>query len=213
MLKVKICGITNVEDYLAAASLGADFTGFIFYEPSSRSVPPLFVKSLSRQFSSPVKKVGVFVNETQENIRRAYYETGLDIVQLHGDESPDYCLRLGLPFWKVIKVRDQKSLDQMSRYDCETFLLDTYAKDKPGGTSMPFDWKIAQEAVDKKFQIVVAGGISSENIEEVASVRPYGVDVSSSLEEYPGKKSIEKMITFFSAIKRITRGEHAARDG
>jgi phosphoribosylanthranilate isomerase len=207
MLKVKICGITNVEDYLAAAALGADFVGFIFHRPSPRSVSPLLVKYLSGQFSLPVKKVGVFVDEDRESLRRTVEETGLDIVQLHGDESPDYCLKLGLPFWKAIRVRDRKSLDQMARYDCRTFLLDTYAKDKPGGTSFPFDWKIAQEAIGDKFQIVVAGGISSENIEEIASLQPYGVDVSSSLEEYPGKKNVEKMTRFFSVIRRI-RGKN-----
>lgn len=213
MFKVKICGITNVEDYLAAASLGADFIGFVFYRPSPRSISPLLVKYLSGRFSFPVKKVGVFVNEDRENIRRTYEETGLDIVQLHGDESPDYCLKLGLPFWKVIRVKDRKSLDQMSRYHCRTFLLDTYREDCPGGTSMTFDWKIAREALKKELQIIIAGGIGSENIEEVASLRPYGVDVSSSLEEYPGKKSLEKMDRFFSIIRRVIHGESARRDG
>ncbi len=207
MLKVKICGITNLEDYLAVASFGADFAGFIFYRLSPRYVSPPFVKNLSRQFSLPVKKVGVFVNETREGIRRIYYETGLDIVQLHGDESPDYCRKLGLPFWKVIRVRSQESLEQMNSYDCETFLLDTYVEGKQGGTSVPFDWAIAQEAVRREFRIIIAGGLSSENVEEVACLRPYGVDASSFLEEHARKKSIEKMTRFFSIIRRI-RGEN-----
>jgi len=210
MFKVKICGITNVEDYLAAASLGTDFAGFVFYRSSPRYISPRFVQNLSKHFSLPVKKVGVFVNESIENIKKIYNETGLDIVQLHGDESPDFCGELGLPFWKVIRVRNRKSLEQMNLYDCGTYLLDTFVRDKPGGTSLPFDWKIAQEAVDNGFQVVIAGGISSENIEAVSSLQPYGIDVSSSLEEYPGKKSIEKMTRFFSIIRRI-RGDNEQR--
>lgn len=206
MLKVKICGITNVEDYVAAAALGADFVGFVFFRHSPRSVSPQFVKNISRQFSFPLKKIGVFVNESIENIKKIFEETGLDIIQLHGDESPDFCRNLKLPYWKAIRIRDRKSLEQMKFYNCRTFLLDTYVRGKAGGTSVSFDWKIAQEAVEKKFQVVIAGGISSENLETVSSIQPYGVDVSSSLEEYPGKKSIEKMTRFFSVIKRI-RGE------
>jgi phosphoribosylanthranilate isomerase len=207
MLKVKICGITNVEDYLAAVSLGADFVGFVFYEPSLRSVSPQFVQNASRRFSFPVKKIGVFVNESIENIKKIFEETGLDIVQLHGDESPNFCRNLNLPYWKVIRIRDRKSLEQMKFYNCRTFLLDTYVRGKAGGTSVPFDWKIAQEAIEKKFQVLIAGGISSENIEAVSSMQPYGIDVSSSLEDYPGKKNIEKMTSFFSIIKKI-RGEN-----
>ncbi|MBN2245534.1 MAG: phosphoribosylanthranilate isomerase [Candidatus Aminicenantes bacterium] len=210
MLKVKICGITNAEDYLAAASLGADFVGFVFYGSSLRCVSPQSVQSMSKQFSLPVKKVGVFVNESIENIKKIVKEAELDIVQLHGDESPDFCRELDLPYWKVIRVRDRKSLEQMNRYDCRTFLLDTFVQDKPGGTSLSFDWKIAREAVANGFQIVIAGGISSENIEALSSLQPYGIDVSSWLEEYPGKKSREKMLKFFSIIQRI-RGENEQR--
>jgi phosphoribosylanthranilate isomerase len=207
MLKVKICGLTNREDYLAAATLGADFAGFIFHEQSPRSVSPLFVKYISQLFSFPVKKVGVFVNEPLEDIRRIFDQTGLDIVQLHGEESPEYCRRLGLPYWKVIRIKNRLSLNQMYSYDCETFLLDTFLKEKHGGTSISFEWTIAQEAVRKGYQVIVAGGISSENIEEVSALRPYGVDLSSSLEERVGKKSLEKMSEFFSIIRRI-RGQN-----
>ena len=123
-LKVKICGMTRAEDYREAVNLGADYVGFIFYSKSPRYIVPEQAAELCRTApSKPHATVGVFVNESLERVREIYHTAGLDIVQLHGDESPEYVENLGLPVWKVLRIKDAASLDAMQGYSCETFLL------------------------------------------------------------------------------------------
>jgi tryptophan synthase beta chain len=202
-IKIKICGITNIEDYRDAVALGADYAGFIFYPDSPRYVSPtLAVKLASEAPEGNHQKVGVFVNEDIDVVRDIYDCVGLDIVQLHGDESPEYVERLGLPCWKAIRVKDRDSLEGMENYPCETILLDTYKKGMYGGTGMSFDPELAVEAAGKGKRIIVSGGIGEENIEEVLKLSNsfYGIDINSSIEETPGKKSRTKMERMFKKI-------------
>ncbi|NIM11360.1 MAG: N-(5'-phosphoribosyl)anthranilate isomerase [Candidatus Aminicenantes bacterium] len=211
-MKIKLCGITNKRDYRDAVLLGADFVGFIFYPKSPRYVEPERVIEICGQaLPGNHRKVGVFVNERIETVRDIFRRVRLDIVQLHGDESPGYAAELGLPYWKAIRVKDRRSLDALRQYNCKTFLLDTYVKGKYGGTGISFDPQLVEEAVKigkpGGIQIIASGGISVENIEILFRLEcpVYAVDVNSSVEEYPGKKSREKMERFFEVFNRLRR--------
>lgn len=194
-------------DYNLSLEHGADYTGFIFFEGSPRYVDPLLVKEMrcSGKGRTP-QKVGVFVNEEPQKVSDIFHRAGLDLVQLHGEESPEYCSELGLPYWKVIRIRDHLSLKQLGEMPGNTFLLDTYSKAIRGGTGRRFSLQLAREAIDSGKNIIIAGGVSAANLEEILSLSPYGVDVSSSLEISPGRKCPVKMKQFFSKLK--SRGDH-----
>jgi phosphoribosylanthranilate isomerase len=205
-MRVKVCGLTNVQDYLDALSLGADYTGFIFYEKSPRFIDQYTAVKITTH--SPTKKhqnVGVFVNEKIEKIRDIFYSVPLDIIQLHGDEPPEYITQLNLPCWKVIRVKNTQSLHHLHKYHCNAFLLDTYKKDKYGGTGIPFNPEIALTAAQTGKQIIVSGGISTDNVENLFKLQcPFhAVDINSSIEEKPGKKSPTKMNAFFNKINQL----------
>jgi tryptophan synthase beta chain len=212
-VKIKICGVTNAEDYKDAVTLGADFIGFIFYPQSPRYI----TKQQAAEIISNLppgnhKKIGVFVNEDIETIKDFYHSLNLDIVQLHGDEPPEFIDRLNLPCWKAIRVENENSLEIMKNYNCDTFLLDTFSKDKYGGTGTAFPIPLAQKALrlaeefDKK--IIISGGISPENIDSILDLSPlpHAVDVNSSIEDSPGKKNRAKMeLLFTHTLKMRTK--------
>jgi phosphoribosylanthranilate isomerase len=202
MVKIKICGITNSEDYNNAAGFNVDYAGFIFFKGSKRFIDPIMAyEIIKNNVAKNITKVGVFVNEEIERIREIYYSVGLDIIQLHGDESPNYCRKLELPFWKVIRVKDRNSIELTNDYGCDTFLLDTYSKNKFGGTGISFDLSIASDAIQTGKKIIIAGGISIQNIESILKLSPYAVDINSSVEMKPGKKDITKMKQIIEIIK------------
>lgn len=202
MVKIKICGLTREEDYKEALKLGVDFTGFIFYEKSPRHVnrdtAALIIANNPQKNS---QRVGVFVNEKIETIHEIYRDTNLDIIQLHGDESPQYCQDLGLPYWKVIRVKDEHSLDLIEKYDCEVVLLDTFSEDLYGGTGIAFSRKVAGKAIETGKKIVMSGGVSSTNIDGILELLPYAVDINSSIEDRPGEKNLKKMEEIVAKIK------------
>ncbi len=202
MVKVKVCGLTNFADYRIACDLGADWAGFIFYQKSPRFIAPERARRVIKRGRFSVVKVGVFVNEPIARVREVFYQAGLDIVQLHGNEDPAYCQALGLPYWKAIRVKGLSSLKEMENYSCETFVLDAWAGISYGGAGKAIDFSVLQKALGMERKIIVAGGVSVETVEQVISLRPYGVDVCSSLEECPGKKSEQKMREFFCAINK-----------
>lgn len=202
MVKVKVCGLTNFADYRIACDLGADWAGFIFYQKSPRFISPERARRVIKRGRFSVVKVGVFVNEPIARVREVFNHVGLDIVQLHGDEDPAYGQALGLPYWKVIRVKGLSSLEEMENYSCETFLLDACAGISHGGAGKAIDFSVLQKALGMERKIIVAGGVSVETVEQVISLRPFGVDVCSSLEEYPGKKSEQKMREFFQVINK-----------
>jgi len=202
MVKVKMCGITNFDDYKCAADAGADFVGFIFHEKSPRYIEPDCAREIISKFrANRLQKIGVFVNEKSERVKEIYNKLQLDFVQLHGDESPDYCTDLKLPYWKVIRVRDSSDISLLFYYPTPVFLLDTYIKDRYGGTGKSFDLKFAEVAIKTGVQIVIAGGLSDENINAAIGLNPFAVDINSGVEKYPGKKDCQKIRKIMEIIR------------
>ena len=201
-VKVKICGITNAEDGTAAAEAGADALGFIFCEQSPRYVPVEKAALVTRNLPPMIVKVGVFVDAEEEVVLRAIRECGLNLLQFHGAESPEYCLQFGLMSMKAFQVRDAQSLARMTDFKTDAWLLDAYSPDKPGGTGERFNWDLAIEARKWGRPIFLAGGLTPENVAEaVRHVEPYAVDVSSGVEASPGKKDHGKVKAFIDAAK------------
>ena len=200
-VKVKVCGTTRLKDALLAVDCGADAIGFIFYRKSPRAVAARTAKEICSKLPPFVNRVGVFVNETAEKINRIVAQCGLDAVQLHGDESPAFCRKIKCRVIKVVRVKDAASLKELSRYAVDAFLLDTYEKDQWGGTGKVFDWELAGRA--KKYgPVIIAGGLNSRNVKAaIKKVRPYGVDVSSGVEESPGIKDPKKVKSFLKAVR------------
>jgi phosphoribosylanthranilate isomerase len=208
MVRIKICGITNLEDALLAAELGADALGFIFYAKSPRSAAPEAVREIIAQLPPFVTSVGVFVDEDAASVQELAARLGLDWVQLHGQESSDYCRNLGRRVIKGFRIKDEKSLMELEPYRdvVQAFLLDTYRKGQVGGTGEIFDWRLAREA--KKYgPIILAGGLTPENVAQaIKIVQPWAVDAASGTEASPGKKDPAKLKAFFQAIKAIEGG-------
>jgi phosphoribosylanthranilate isomerase len=201
-VKVKVCGTTRLKDALLAVECGADAIGFIFYKKSPRYVTAKTVKDISAKLPPFVNRVGVFVNETAERINRIADRCGLDAVQLHGDESPALCKKIKCRVIKAVRVKDAASLKSMSRYEVDGFLLDTYKEDQWGGTGKVFDWELAVRA--KKYgPVIIAGGLNPRNVKvAIKNVEPYGVDVSSGVEQSPGKKDPGKVKAFLKAVRQ-----------
>ncbi len=201
-LKVKICGITNPADASTAVEAGADALGFMFYRPSPRWVACERAAEIIRELPPFVAKVGVFVNPTEQEVRRAIGDGGLDTLQFHGEEPPEFCRRFGLKVIKAFRIRDAESLATLRAYATETWLLDSYAEGKYGGTGTPFHWELAVAAVTQGGRVLLAGGLTPENAAAaVRQVRPYGLDVSSGVESAPGKKDAVKVRDFIRAAK------------
>ncbi len=202
MVKVKICGITNLEDARAAVDFGADALGFVFFRESPRYIPPKEAAEIIRKIPSLVQTVGVVVNECSDDLERIIAESGVDAIQLHGEEPPEVC-RSSRRAIKAIRVKSLDSLAPLERYRglVSAFLLDAYAPDALGGTGRLFNWDIAVEA--KRFgKIILAGGLTFENVAEaVRYVAPFAVDVSSGVEAGKGRKDHEKMRLFIERAK------------
>ena len=190
-VKVKICGITNYEDATIAVDLGAAALGFIF-AASPRQITPQKARDIIHAIPPFVKTVGVFVNEGPAKIKEMVHYCGLDLVQLHGDESPDLCHELMPSTIKALRIKDASSIQSSLAYQgkVKALLLDTYAKDKAGGTGSTFDWRLAIKIKELGIPIILAGGLGPSNIDDaIRTVKPYAVDVNSGVEECPGKKS------------------------
>jgi len=202
MVKIKICGITNLEDALLAAELGADALGFIFSPQSPRKVAPETAREIIAQLPPFVASVGVFVDEAAAVVQELAAKVRLDWVQLHGQESPEYCRNLGGRVIKGFRIKDENSLMELEPYRdaVQAFLLDTYKKGQVGGTGEVFDWHLAREA--KKFgQIILAGGLTPENVSQaIAIALPAAVDAASGTEAAPGRKDPAKLWAFFKAV-------------
>jgi len=202
MVKVKICGITCLADALAAAQAGADALGFMFYERSARAITLSRAIEIIRELPPFIVKVGVFVNPSAEEVRRA--AEWLDVVQLHGAESPEFCSTVPRPVLKAIRVRDESSLETIRTFAVSGILLDAYVEGQLGGTGARFNWDLAVRAKALSRPIVLAGGLTPENVgEAVQRVSPYGVDVSSGVESAPGRKDIAKLAQFIARAKAV----------
>ena len=200
-VKVKICGMTNLKDVKVAVDGGVDAVGFIFYKKSPRSVTMQAVREIVLELPPFVDSVGVFVNETAEQINKIADHCKLDRVQLHGDESPAFCKKIRRRVIKAIRVKDIQSLKKLSDYPVSSFLLDTFSEDQYGGTGKVFDWNLAYPA--KKYgPIILAGGLTPNNVRQaIQRIRPYGVDVCSGVESQPGIKDHKKMKAFLKNVK------------
>ncbi|MFW6127363.1 MAG: phosphoribosylanthranilate isomerase [Thermodesulfobacteriota bacterium] len=203
MVRVKICGITNLEDALLASDLGAQALGFIFYPKSPRSIKPDAARDIIKSLPPLVLSVGVFVDEEAGVVRDVAARVGLDWVQLHGKESPEYCRALGRRVIKGFRIRDHNSLTALPSYRdaVQAFLLDAYRPGTPGGTGETFDWEVARRAKELG-PVILAGGLTAANVAQAIKIaQPAGVDVASGVEAAPGKKDQERLREFFEAVR------------
>jgi phosphoribosylanthranilate isomerase len=202
MVRVKICGITRLEDAQAAVDAGADALGFVFYPPSPRYVTPERAEQIIRTLPPFVMTVGLFVDAALENVNDLAARCGLDRIQLHGRETPEFCRRTTRPVIKAIRIRNAESLLQVPDYKVSAYLLDTYVEGAlPGGTGVSFPWALAAQ-VKPYGPVILAGGLTPENVEvAIAQIRPDGVDVSSGVERVPGIKDHQKVREFIARAK------------
>jgi len=200
-IKVKICGMTQLKDALFAVEQGVDAVGFIFYKKSPRAVTMKTVREIITKLPPLVDTVGVFVNESAERLNKIADYCGLDLVQLHGEESPALCRKIHRRVIKAFRVKDLQSIKQLEKFPVSGFLLDTFSDDLHGGTGKTFDWNLALPA-KKMGPVILAGGLTPRNIlQAVRQVRPYGVDVCSGVEKSPGIKDLEKVRAFLKNIR------------
>jgi phosphoribosylanthranilate isomerase len=214
-VEVKICGITECKDAFRAVELGVDALGFVF-APSPRQITPEIARFIIKAIPPFIKTVGVFVNEKAATIREYINYCGLDLVQLHGDEPPDFCCKLMPHTIKAARIKDESSLEMCSVYqkNVRALLLDTYAADKVGGTGKTFDWRLALKIKETGIPVILSGGLGPANIEEaIRVVRPYAVDVNSGVEARPGKKSFALMKELMGKIGSIEKMKVESRHG
>jgi phosphoribosylanthranilate isomerase len=202
MTLVKICGITTLADAMVAVEAGADALGFNFYRPSPRYIRPEKAREIIDRLPESILKVGVFVNEDVESVARIATEANLSAVQLHGDETPEYCHELAGQY--VIKVFRAGDGVDVETYGVDAIMLDTKDDLLRGGTGRVFYWSIAQRTNDSTPKLFLAGGLSPENVAEaITTVRPYAVDACSSLEESPGRKDHTRVRAFVKAVRSV----------
>ena len=207
MTEVKVCGITNTDDALMAADAGASVLGFIFFPESGRHVEPAAAAAIARELPPGVMKAGVFVNQDIDFVRRAVDEAGLDIVQVHGDETPQFCRKIPGKYMRAVRVRGSESLAQVDMYDSEFVLLDTFSERRFGGTGESFDWGLLRGFDLGGRRLFLSGGLNPGNVADaVRAVRPYAVDVCSGVEKKTGIKDPDKVKRFMEEV-RFADGE------
>jgi phosphoribosylanthranilate isomerase len=198
---VKICGITSLDDALACVDAGCDALGFNFWPPSKRHVPVERAAAIAKRVPPNVRTVGVFVNPSADEVDRAFASGAIDLAQLHGDETPDFCARFAGRYWKALRLDGAAALERMDAYTCDFFLVDA---DTPGygGSGQRADVALAAAAAQRR-RVILAGGLSPDNVADaIAAVKPYGVDVAGGVEREPGVKDWIKVAAFVQAAKR-----------
>lgn len=201
MTRVKVCGITNLEDAWTAIEAGTDALGFVFVPNTPRYIEPDDANAIMRQIPPLVTTIGLFVNAGSTQIRDVATNCRLDAIQLHGNESPELCHSLNLKIIKAFRIKESEPLNILSKFQVDAYLLDTYVKGKLGGTGKTFDWNLAYRA--KKYgQIILAGGLNPSNVSTaINQVKPYAVDVSSGVEAEPGRKDPKKVRDFIRTVR------------
>jgi len=203
-LKIKICGITNLEDALLCEESGADALGFIFYRESKRFISPKNAAEIIKKLSPFTMKVGVFVNEYPEIVNEIAVNLKLNSVQLHGDELPEAASQINIPVIKSFRINNDFDFSMLDRFKNVSYLLDSFSKGNYGGTGKNFNWEIIPKEILSS--VILAGGISSENIEYIhKNIKPAAVDISSSVEKKPGRKDREKVKELFYKINYLRR--------
>jgi phosphoribosylanthranilate isomerase len=208
MVKVKICGITSAEDAEVAVTAGAHALGFVMFRKSPRFVEPRVVRAIISELPPFVLPIGVFVNEEADRVRTLMDQCGLALAQLHGDESASYCENLGRPVLKALRLKDRGTFlalaEFQGRANVRGFVIDAYSDQLYGGTGRTVDWALAAE-VAQSVPMLLAGGLTPSNLAEaIRQVHPYGVDVSSGVEERPGIKDPGKVKAFLEAARLVS---------
>ena len=201
MTRVKFCGFRHKDDIADAVALGVDALGFVFYEPSSRYVAPEDAAILTCAVPAFLTRVGLFVNENAETIKRISEIARLNLIQYHGEESPEFCDSVGLPYIKAFRVQQDMDIrGAIDRYpNASGFLLDAYVKGQPGGTGERFDWGLIPRSYAP---IILAGGLTPDNAKDaIEQVAPWALDVSGGIESKPGRKDPDKMARFMDACR------------
>jgi len=202
-MKVKICGITNIDDALYAAELGADALGFIFVKSSPRYIAPKAARKIIQELPPFIVPVGIFIDVPQEEIIGVIEQTGIRCVQLHGNETPKQLAGFPVPVYKSFRVDSSFNPDILRRYKGSAYLLDTKIPGELGGTGQTFDWRIAVKAKEYG-RIILAGGLNPANVlEAIQKVQPYAIDVNSGVESAPGKKDKNKLEQLFKTIRPL----------
>lgn len=210
--KVKICGLTNLEDARFASGALVDYLGFIFYKGSPRYVEPAKAGAIINWLEGPLK-VGVFVNQSLDEVNDTAKQTGIDLVQLHGNESPDYCKLIDKPIIKVIHIEENDTIESVNNRikeysnEVDYFMFDNKIGDQWGGTGQAFDWNVIKD-LNLDLPFFLSGGLNSDNIQEaIETIKPFVVDLSSSLEEEPGLKDFAKVEDFMDVMRDIWEKE------
>lgn len=204
MVRVKICGITSASDALAAVEAGADALGFVFFGESPRCVTPELAAEIITALPPFVQTVGLFVNADISHVNAVAEQCRLDMVQLHGDETPQFCNLVERRVIKAFRVKDIASLDSIRDYRAAGYLLDAWSPKAYGGTGVTFNWDAAK-AAGQYGPIILAGGLTPENVRRaVEEVAPFAVDVSSGVESAPGRKDAAKVREFIRQAKKLT---------
>lgn len=204
--RVKICGIRRLEDALIAAGQGADAIGLVFYEPSPRAVDIDTARVIANQVPAFVTVVGLFVNPTVQQVEDVLAKVPLDLLQFHGDESPDFCQQFGRRWIKAIRVQGQEDIEEA--FECyhqsSGLLVDAYDPRQYGGTGKSFDWRKIPD--DRPLPLILAGGLNSGNVARaVTEVKPWAVDVSGGVESRKGVKDAARIIEFLNEVHRVNK--------
>lgn len=204
MTKVKICGLKENVHVHCAVNAGSDFVGFVF-APSKRQISIEKARELAKLVPNHVKKVGVFVNPTIEEVREAFESVPLDYVQYHGNEDPNFINQLGYPSIKAFSIRDMDDVEKASKFNVDYYLFDAPGTDYAGGSGNTFDWSLLDQLSIPREKVILAGGLNAANVNQaIATVQPFAVDVSSGVEQH-GKKSCELIQSFIQAVKTSKR--------
>lgn len=208
MTFIKICGLTNLEDALVALDAGADALGFNFYLPSPRYIPPDAAQRIIEKLPATILTVGVFVNEkSPESVASVADEVGLGAVQLHGDETPEFCRQLANRYViKALSVGSEFDPQRVKDYEVTAIMLDAFDRKLRGGTGQVIDWSMARRTKELVPKLFLAGGLSVANVRQaIAEVGPFGIDACSSLEISPGKKDAGRVRAFVTAAQSNDR--------
>lgn len=204
MVRVKICGITNLEDALCSVEAGCDALGFVFYKKSPRYITPQKAKDIIKKLPKNITKIGVFVNAPEKTIKDIARICGLDMLQFHGNESQEFCKRFnGYQIIKVFRIKDKIDIENILRYKTFAYLFDTFVESKPGGTGRRFNWDLLEGLEDIDRSIFLSGGLTAKNVKgAIKVIHPDWVDVSSSVEIKPGEKDYNKVKKFIEAVRK-----------
>ncbi|MDN3648925.1 phosphoribosylanthranilate isomerase [Reinekea marina] len=203
--RIKMCGMTRIEDIQCAASLGVDAIGLVFYPPSPRAVSLEQASTLAKACPVLVDKVALFVNPEKSLVKEVIDATGATLLQFHGDETPEFCQQFGMPYLKALRVSDKHRLTTALKehHEAPAILLDAYVAGTPGGTGQQFDWSLIPKGLMQR--LFLAGGINATNVADaISSANPYAVDVSGGIESAKGIKSAQKMTDFVAAVREIS---------